>query len=115
MMLENTEVVLLRLVEVDQDMDNNNTVEVVHNNLDLKEVSMAVKNITSRQSERKLITPIKIKMETSIIDTHKEVKPTKTPTEKQRDERKSSLWNLKENRENITNTNATSIVNTKKE
>ena len=107
------------MVVVDLGMDNNNTVEVVHNRLDLntanKEASMEVNNITRKGRGLKLITPIEIRMETSTIDTPKEAKLIKMHIEKLKDEPKNFSWSLKENKENITNTNKRSIENTKKE
>lgn len=76
---------------------------------------MDSKNGTIRPDAKRRITPTVTKTEASTTDTPRARNKAMKPDKKPKDERKNSLWNLKENKENITNNKGKRIDNTRKE
>jgi hypothetical protein len=80
-----------------------------------KALFMDSKNGTIRPDAKRRITPTVTKTEASTTDTPRARNKAMKPDKKPKDERKNSLWNLKENKENITNNKGKRIDNTRKE
>ena len=84
-------------------------------NITNKEAFMEVNNGITSKDEVKLIILTEIRMEMSTIGSHKGANKVEKLKERLKDEQKSSLWNLKGNKENTTNINDKLTANTKKE
>ena len=84
-------------------------------NIANKGAFMDKNNGISSKEEMKLIIRIEIRMEMSTIGSRKEANRIEMLKKRPRDEQKSSLWNLKGNKENTTNINDKLTANTKKE